>query len=126
AMKRMEIGPHQGLQLLEEFVNTTGRHELRHSMFLAKRNRGEDSIFHLQFHASPGGRNLLNKDRMYDAYMSAEELYTFSTDLETYAKIFKGDLITNLENRKNTLNKIYGHNKSLQVVSNASRELAES
>ena len=125
-LKRMEIGPNQGLQLLEEYVNSTGKHELRHSMFLAKRNRGEDSIFHLQFHASPGGKNLLNEHRMYDAYMSAEELYTFSTDLHTYAKVFKGEMVTDLKQRQSILNQIYGHNESLKIVSNASRELAES
>ena len=123
---RMEVGPNQGLQLLEEYVNSTGRHELRHAMFMAKRSRGDDSIFHLRYHASPGGKHLLNENRMYDGYMSAEELYTFSTDLQTLSQVFKGEMVTDLKKREGIINQIYNKNRGLKIISETNRQMAAS
>lgn len=90
---RLEVGPHGAANLLRKYIDVTGKHESRHAMFQGKRLRGEASIFHTQFHASPNG-NLLNERNFYEQFMSAEELYTFSTDIQTLAQVFKGDFIT--------------------------------
>ncbi len=124
--KRVEAGPNQGLQLLDDYINTTGKHELRHSMFFAKRNRGDDSLFHLQFHASKDGKHLLNDQNFYSSFMSAEELYTFSTDLQSFGQVLKGEFVTDLNKQKGLISQISSKNKGLQTVATTNKQLADS
>ena len=114
---RIEMGPDQAVGLLQEYINTTGKHESRHAMFFAKRNRGAPSIFHTQFRAQ--GEKLLNDAGMYESYMSAEEIYTFSTDLQTLAQAFKGEMMATVQNQKSMLIQTADKAGSLGVISDA-------
>lgn len=120
---RLEIGPEGARGLIQEYINSTGKHESRHAMFAAKRKTGDDSIFHTQFQASGDG-HLLNEVRYYDTYMSSEELYTFSTDLQSLAQTFKGDSITDEVKRVSLLNQIYNKNEGLITISETQKEVA--
>jgi hypothetical protein len=88
--ERMEIGPNQALGLLEDYTTLVTKHEARHAMFNAKRLVGEDSLYHLSFSSPKKGG--LNDFKVYDEYMSAEEIYNHSTDLQTYAQLMKGEV----------------------------------
>lgn len=106
--KQIDMGPNQGLSMLEDYFNSVSKHESRHSMFSHKRATGDDSLFHTLFYASPKG-DLLNADKMYDTFMSTEELYTYSTDMQTLASILTKDYLTDLSKRNQLLNQIAGH-----------------
>ena len=121
--KRIEMGPGQGFSLLEDYFNTVSKHESRHSMFFAKRNKGYDSIFHARFFASPDG-NLLNQDKIYDTFMSAEELYTFSTDFQSLGQVFKGEFVTDLAKREALMNQIVSHQDMFKKVASAHEKIS--
>ncbi len=124
AEARIEMGSEQAISLLQEYINVTGKHESRHAMFFAKKNRGTPSIFHTQFHAN--GSKLLNENGMYERYMSAEELYTFSTDLQTIAQAFKGNLLTDLTKQRALLAQATDKAESLKVLTDATGEFTGS
>ena len=124
AEARIEMGSEQAISLLQEYINVTGKHESRHAMFFAKKNRGTPSIFHAQFHAN--GSKLLNENGMYDRYMSAEELYTFSTDLQTIAQAFKGKFLTDIPLQRTLLGQATDKAESLKVISDATTEFTGS
>jgi hypothetical protein len=84
---RIELGPEQGIRLLENYLLTTGIHESRHAMFNKYRDLGIDSVYHMAFIASE--KKLLNGMKSYDRSMIAEELYTFSTDLQKISNSMK-------------------------------------
>lgn len=121
--KRIEMGPGQGFSLLEDYFNTVSKHESRHSMFFAKRNKGYDSIFHARFFASPDG-NLLNQDKVYDTFMSAEELYTFSTDFQSLGQVFKGEFVTDIVKRDALINQIVSHQDMFKKVASAHEKIS--
>jgi hypothetical protein len=85
---RIELGPQQGIRLLENYLTTTGIHEARHAMFNKYLDLGIDSLYHMSFIGSE--KKLLNGKKMYDRFMSAEELYTFSTDLQKILNSMQG------------------------------------
>ena len=126
---RMEIGPNQAVSMLDNYINSTGRHESRHAMFYAMRNfasenRGKGSIFHTSFHKSQDGV-FLNDFKTYDSYMSSEELYTFSTDLQTYAKIWKGERLTDANLRSSLLDQIKSKGDMLTKVAQTNKNMSE-
>lgn len=121
---RLEVGPMGAMNLLSEYVNVIGKHESRHAMFFGKRKRGEASIFHTQFQSSPSG-NLLNDKNFYEQYMSAEELYTFSTDLQSLAQVFKGDYISDPVKRLSLLSQIDEGTRGLQQVARTASEVTK-
>ncbi len=121
---RIEMGAEQAVSILQEYINSTGKHESRHAMFFARRNRGAPSIFHTQFHAT--GSKLLNEQGLYERYMSAEELYTFSTDLQTLAQAFKGKFLTDATMQRSLLRQIAETGDSLKVISDATSEFTGS
>lgn len=121
---RLEMGPQQAISLLEEYINSVGKHEGRHAMFFAKRAKGDDSIYHTTFHAR--GEKLLNDVGMYDRYMSVEEIYTYSTDLQTLAQTFKGKYLTDAKARDALVSQIEGGNDALDKLAKASSEVSES
>jgi hypothetical protein len=84
---RIEIGPRQAISLLEDYLSSATKHESRHAMFAGKVLREEDSIYHMQFWAA--GEKKLNDFRSYERFMSAEELYNYTTDMQTLAQSFK-------------------------------------
>lgn len=88
AVQRMELGFGQGFELLDGMVGQVGKHESRHAVFFAKRSKGLESIYHTRFNASASG-NLLNENKIYDSYMSAEEIYTYSTDMKAATSLFR-------------------------------------
>jgi hypothetical protein len=92
-------------------------------MFFAKRTQGYDSIFHARFFASPDG-NLLNGDKVYDTFMSAEELYTFSTDFQSLGQVFKGEFVTDLAKRASLINQIDDHQDMFKIVATAHEKIA--
>lgn len=120
---RMEIGPGQAMRLLDDYINTTGKHETRHAIFNSHRSKGIASIFDTQFIASDA--KLLNQQRYYDQYMSAEELYTFSTDLQTLAQSLKGDALTDPQKLLGLLEQTYEKSQGLQTVAKTQKELTE-
>lgn len=119
---RLEIGPMGAVNLLREYINVIGKHESRHAMFQGKRLRGEGSLFHSQFQASPSG-NLLNEVHFYEQYMSAEELYTFSTDLQSLAQVFKGDFLIDEAKKLSLLSQIKDGTLGLQRVATTTKEV---
>lgn len=121
---RLEIGPMGAMNLLSEYVNVIGKHESRHAMFQGKRMRGEASIFHTRFQSSPDG-NLLNDKNFYELFMSAEEVYTFSTDLQSLAQVFKGDYLTDPAKRIALLAQIEDGNQGLMQVSRTASEVTK-
>lgn len=120
--KRIEMGPQQGFSMLEDYFNTVSKHESRHSMFAHKREIGDDSIFHTQFYASSNG-NLLNSDKMYDTYMSSEELYTYSTDMQSLAQAFTRDIITDIPEKRALLQQIFSQNENFKSIANSSKNI---
>jgi hypothetical protein len=122
---RLEVGPMGAINLLREYINVVGKHESRHAMFQGKRARGEASLFHSQFQASPNG-NLLNEVNFYEHFMSAEELYTFSTDLQSLAQVFKGDFITDEAKRLSLIAQIREGNQGLTQVAITARDVTAS
>ncbi|MBA2404398.1 MAG: hypothetical protein H0V66_06475 [Bdellovibrionales bacterium] len=84
---RIELGPNQAISLLEDYLSPSTKHESRHAMFAGKIIREEDSIYHMHFWAA--GDKKLNEVGFYDKYMSAEELYNYSTDMQILAQSFK-------------------------------------
>lgn len=117
--KRLELGPIQGHRLLDDYVSTTGKHESHHAMFFAKRNKGEESIFHIKFYASKDGKQLLNPYDMYPNYMSAEELYTTSSEMQSFAKILDSRMSDHL------LNQINVRANDLSKIAKASEDLSD-
>ncbi|MGE3611201.1 MAG: hypothetical protein AB7I27_16535 [Bacteriovoracaceae bacterium] len=83
----------QMIDLLSDKVNYVGLHEGRHAMFHAKRVRNEESIYSIDFLSNQefNLHNGLNKAYLYRNNLSAEEVYTFSTDLRYFAKRLTGD-----------------------------------
>jgi hypothetical protein len=122
--KTIDMGPRQGLSLLDDYVNTVTKHESRHLMFFSKRAHGDDSIFHVNFYASSDG-NLLNAHGHYDEFMNAEEIYTYSTDLQSYAQILKADKVVNLNERNDLIYQIEGHVNDFKNISTSSREITK-
>ncbi len=122
---RLEVGPLGAINLLREYINVIGKHESRHAMFQGKRARGEASLFHSQFFSSPRG-NLLNEVNFYEQYMSAEELYTFSTDLQSLAQVFKGDFITEEAKRLSLIAQIKDGSDGLTKVATTARDVSAS
>lgn len=123
--QRLEMGPYQGLALLEEYANTVGKHEARHAMFFAKRNSGDDSIFHTQFFA-PGEKILGDGTSIYQRYMSVEEIYTYSTDLQSLAQVMRGNFLTDPASTSALLEQVLGEAKMLRTLSNATSEASDS
>lgn len=121
---RLDMGPAGAISLLDDYVNSIGKHEARHAMLMAMRMKGDDSIYHTVFSASQDGK-LLNDFKMYDGYMSSEELYTFSTDLQSLAKVFKDDFVTNPAKRDGLLEQITDQSSSLQKVASSQENLAK-
>ncbi len=123
-LSRIEMGPEGARNLLQHFINTTGKHESRHAMFAHWRVTGDESIFHTQFSASLDG-NLLNEIQFYEGYMSAEELYTFSTDLQTMAQSLKGSVLTDLNKRNAILKEINDGTSGLLKVSQTQMDVTK-
>ena len=123
--KRLDMGYEQGMDLLREHFNAVSKHESRHGMFFAKRMKGKDSVFHASFKASPDDV-YLNQNKYYHEYMSAEELYTFSTDLQTLAQGFKGEYLTDAVKRAEILKVAAKNNKNLSTVAATSKEMSQS
>ncbi|HXH74697.1 MAG TPA: hypothetical protein VNJ08_07010 [Bacteriovoracaceae bacterium] len=82
---RVEIGYNEVLNLLDGQIGVTPRHEFRHAAFAHKEKSGVSSAFQMKFRSSKSG-NLLNEHLRYDTYMSAEEIYNWSTDFQTLSK----------------------------------------
>lgn len=122
---RIEMGVGQSFSMLEDYFNTVSKHESRHAMFFAKRSRGDDSIFHARFYGSHDGYLLNDHKYFYDTYMSAEELYTFSTDVQSLAQVFKGETITNLAQRTQHLEDIAEKAQSLKIVAGTTHDVTE-
>lgn len=120
---RMEVGPQQALQVLDDYVNSISKHETRHSMFASKRRAGKPSIFHTSFGANPKSK-LLNTHKVYDQYMSVEEIYTFSTDLETLGSLFTSERASDLSRRVGLMNQISNESRTLILITEAARELS--
>lgn len=115
---RIEIGPNQALTLLENFVNSTGKHEVRHAMFFSKRLKGVKSTFHGKF-IQASDDVLLNKFKYYDDYMSFEEIYNFSTDLQTFAQQLK-----NTARQSELLPMSYNKTVGLQKITQSSIDVS--
>ncbi len=124
SVKRIEMGPQQGFSMLDDYFNSVSKHESRHSMFANKRITGDDSIFHVQFHASQNG-NLLNSEKVYDSYMSSEELYTFSTDLQSLGQALNRNDFTNLNSTQQLLQQITESNQMFKVVSQSTKSVTQ-
>lgn len=124
ATARLEIGPEGAKGLLQQYINSTGKHESRHAMFANKRAKGDESIFHTQFFASQDG-HLLNQVQYYERYMSAEELYTFSTDLQSLAQVFKGSFLTDEAKKAGLLAQISDKAEGLMKVSQTQAEVTQ-
>lgn len=124
SVKRIEMGPQQGFSMLEDYFNSVSKHESRHSMFANKRITGDDSIFHVQFHASQNG-NLLNKEKVYDSYMSSEELYTFSTDLQSLGQALNRNDFTNVNSTRQLLEQITESNQMFKIVSQSTKSVTQ-
>lgn len=124
AEQRIDMGPGQGLSMLEDYFNSVSKHESRHSMFFHKRAVGDDSIFHTQFFASSKG-DLLNADKVYDTYMSSEEVYTFSTDLQSLAQAFSRDVITDAAAKQQLVNQISSHNETFLAVTKSTKGVTQ-
>lgn len=120
--QRIDMGPGQGMSMLDDYFNSVSKHESRHSMFFHKRAVGDDSIFHTQFFASPDG-NLLNGDKMYDTYMSSEEVYTFSTDLQSLAQAFSRDIITDVPQKMALIDQITDHTQMFRTVAKSTQKV---
>lgn len=80
----IDIGSVQAIEALEDIINLNSQHELRHAMFEAMRNKGQKSIFHTSFYK--GHQSTLMSKAPYNEFLTSEEVYTFSTDLQQYAK----------------------------------------
>jgi hypothetical protein len=124
SVKRIEMGPQQGFSMLEDYFNSVSKHESRHSMFANKRVTGDDSIFHVQFHASQKG-HLLNSDKVYDSYMSSEELYTFSTDLQSLGQALNRNDFTNAKATQSLLAQITESNEMFRIVSKSTKSVTQ-
>ena len=124
ATARLEIGPEGAKGLLQQYINSIGKHEARHAMFNNKRATGTESIFHTQFFASQDG-HLLNQVQFYERFMSAEELYTYSTDLQSLAQIFKGDFLTDQAKKAGLLAQISDKSEGLIQVSKTQVEVTQ-
>ena len=84
--QRVELGFFQATELAKGKIITVSRHETRHAIFDAFRRTGRDSLFHTLFR---GSEEPLNQHKFYSEYMSSEELYTYSTDLQSLARALK-------------------------------------
>jgi hypothetical protein len=124
SVKRIDMGPQQGFSMLEDYFNSVSKHESRHSMFANKRITGDDSIFHVQFHASQNG-NLLNTEKVYDSFMSSEELYTFSTDLQSLGQALNRNDFTNINGTKQLLEQITESNQMFRIVSQSTKSVTQ-
>ncbi|MGE3610394.1 MAG: hypothetical protein AB7I27_12460 [Bacteriovoracaceae bacterium] len=91
---RIDVGPRQGYLLLEDALSISGKHEARHSMFSHMRAKGVDSIYHTKFYGSSDGRFLVGDS--YKRFMSAEEIYNTSTEMQDFAKLLAKDPKANL------------------------------
>lgn len=122
---RIEMGPGQAFSMMEDYFNSVSKHESRHAMFFAKRSRGDDSIFHARFYGSQDGYMLNTHKYFYDNYMSAEELYTFSTDVQSLAQVFKGEAVTDLAQRAEYLGEISEKAQSLKIVAGTTHDVTD-
>lgn len=122
--KRIDMGPEQAMDLLREHFNTVSKHESRHGMFFAKRAKGKESIFHVRFKSS-AAEDFLNDKKFYHEYMSAEELYTFSTDIQSLAQGLKGEYLIDVLKRDEILKAIGSKNKNLGIVATTSRDMSQ-
>ncbi len=86
---RVELSMPSALMLLENKTSIPALHEFRHQVFLARRNQGKGSIYDVKFLAAPKtdlyGHLRAGPSRIYDDYMSGEELYTYARDIRNYA-----------------------------------------
>lgn len=81
---RVDLGFTQLLPMLNQSLSKTAKHELRHLIFRSKKLRNEPSLYHQDFQAL-GTKGLLD-DGTYNSYLSAEEIYNWSTDIGEYTK----------------------------------------
>ena len=125
AHKRLEMGYEQALDLLREHFNAVSKHESRHGMFFAKRAKGKDSVFHASFRSS-GDDVYLNSERFYHEFMSAEELYTFSTDLQSLAQALKGEYLTDAVKSAEFVKVATKNNRHLNTVASTSKNMSQS
>lgn len=121
--QRLEMGPAQALGLLEDYTSIITKHEARHAMFNAKRLTGEDSLYHLNFRSS--GRGGLNDFKVYDEFMSAEELYNHSTDLQSYAQLMKGEVLQTEYGIKHMLSKVSGQADMVRKISSTGEKISK-
>jgi hypothetical protein len=119
---RVEIGYQEIFNILEGKAGITAKHELRHGIFNHKKEQNIPSTYQVRFYASLDERYLLNQKNKYETYMSSEELYNWSTDLQTLAQQMKsvsGDDTINL------LEKITSKNNGLMTIAETSSDVSE-
>jgi hypothetical protein len=105
---RVEIGYKEALNLIEGEMGVTPRHEFRHALFASKEAQDIPSAFQMRFKTVKDGK-LLNNKKIYDTYMSAEEIYNWSTDFQTLSKklrdakgaIERATIIGDIQNKAN-------------------------
>lgn len=109
--KRLEMGVNFFDDFLKGKIDYVSRHESRHAIFYSMRRRGQDSIYHLNFRSN--GKVQVNGSDAYKNYMSAEELYTHSTDMQSFARDLKNLKDLDSKNAKGLLELIKRKNVGL-------------
>jgi hypothetical protein len=85
--QRVDLGYLTLTKSLSNQINTTPNHELRHLLNLKRSRDGDNNIFDGHFNPADG-KNLYDErpKGLYSGYMSADELYTFASDLWEVSK----------------------------------------
>lgn len=119
---RVDIGMYGVEDLIDGKIGQTAKHEIRHAIFNKKRKNSTPSSYYISFRKSTDGQ-LLNDVDIYDEYMSAEEIYNWSTDLHHYAnkldKLSPKDLLS----QPVLLERMIRKNLNLSVISNTSKNV---
>lgn len=121
---RVEIGYQEIINLIEGKVGVTPKHEIRHAIFENKKISNAPSVYQIRFKASQDGK-LLNEKMSYDQYMSSEEIYNWSTDLQTYAQQMKGTNAEDLIKHKLLLKPISHKNNGLITLTETGSSLPD-
>jgi|GEM_PF-6049789 len=127
ASSRLDLGYAQALKLADGSISTVTKHEYRHGMFYAMRNKNISSEYHVSFRAAKDtkGGKPIHDGTAYDRYMSAEELYNLSVDFKTMSKLFPKVDLKNLEAVSLFLDQIEQHYNLLTDVSRGVKGMTE-